>query len=581
MKAKFLNLFKRDFLINQLMQLYSALLVIILLITMFGISLYIGIEKYRTSMRASEETVLQLKKSIVNRNDTAQNIFYEFYSTPTKLEAMLNYVTMEPMDYFNYIFELAANGQGDLYFPDTLSRVFISYPEIESIDIVLDEVEGTYLHGDRLFTRGQRRPGEPLQNERFTLFRPILGTFQLEPLGEMYITFSEDYILGDISTVNQRYGIDSFVFAPNGKLMYQDGTTMPEAKQKKLIRNMADFSTTEYEALADDYYLMKEAGRENTTIITALSKKVLWLDSLKYILLINGIGIVIIAVLLIILNKTFKRYSFQVGKIVEVTKKVSQGQLNEQIDTSDVQLELKDLAEAINQMMDSINQYIEDVYSLEIKQRDAHMRALQSQINPHFLYNTLEYIRMYALSQKQEELADVVFAFSALLRNNTTQEKTTTLQAEVDFCEKYVYLYQMRYPDKIAYHVTLEADLKDFVVPKFIIQPLIENYFVHGIDYNRGDNAISIKAYREAEKVVVKITDNGKGVSQTKLASLEKMLTQKEIEVQTSIGIVNVYERLRGFFGKDSQMLLSSNPNQGFTVKMIMMIEEGQKREDV
>ena len=91
-------------------------------------------------------------------------------------------------------------------------------------------------------------------------------------------------------------------------------------------------------------------------------------------------------------------------------------------------------------MTDSINDYIEDIYTLEIKQRDADMRALQAQINPHFLYNTLEYIRMYALSRQQEELADVVYAFSALLRNNTTQEKIKTLAEEVTFCEKYVLL---------------------------------------------------------------------------------------------------------------------------------------------
>ena len=100
-------------------------------------------------------------------------------------------------------------------------------------------------------------------------------------------------------------------------------------------------------------------------------------------------------------------------------------------------------------MVDSLDQYIHDIYTLEIKQRDAHMRALQSQINPHFLYNTLEYIRMYALSRQQEELADVVYAFSTLLRNNINQEKTTTLAEEISFCEKYVYLYQMRYPTNL------------------------------------------------------------------------------------------------------------------------------------
>ncbi len=84
------------------------------------------------------------------------------------------------------------------------------------------------------------------------------------------------------------------------------------------------------------------------------------------------------------------------------------------IDTTLTEYELKDLSVGINQMLDSINQFVEDIYKLEIKQQDAHMRALQAQINPHFLYNTLEYIRMYAISEGSEELADVVYRIFAV-----------------------------------------------------------------------------------------------------------------------------------------------------------------------
>ncbi len=85
--------------------------------------------------------------------------------------------------------------------------------------------------------------------------------------------------------------------------------------------------------------------------------------------------------------------------------------------------------------------------------------------------------------------------FSALLRNNTNQEKTIHLKEELDFCEKYVYLYQMRYPSRIAYHFTIESSLEEIEVPKFIIQPLVENYFKHGIDFTRFDNALSVKVF--------------------------------------------------------------------------------------
>jgi two-component system sensor histidine kinase YesM len=237
-----------------------------------------------------------------------------------------------------------------------------------------------------------------------------------------------------------------------------------------------------------------------------------------------------------------------------------------------MELELGDLASAINQMVINLNQYIEDIYALEIKQRDAHMRALQSQINPHFLYNTLEYIRMYAISQKQDELADVVYAFSALLRNNMTQEKTTTLKDELDFCEKYVYLYQMRYPDSIAYNFTMDNGLEDFVVPKFIIQPLVENYFVHGIDYERQDNAISVKAMKQDGLIEIRVIDNGLGMEKERLEEVNLELSQKGFSIQNSIGIINVYERIKGYFGEDSKMWVESVIEKGVTI--VIQIKE-------
>ena len=194
------------------------------------------------------------------------------------------------------------------------------------------------------------------------------------------------------------------------------------------------------------------------------------------------------------------------------------------------------------------------------------MSALQSQINPHFLYNTLEYIRMYALNKQQTELADVVYAFSALLRNNINQEKTTTLKEELDFCEKYVYLFQMRYPDSIAYNFVVDDGLDKFVIPKFIIQPLIENYFIHGIDYERQDNAISVKAHRYDEEVVIQIVDNGLGIEAQRLIEINDKLHRKGQKLPESIGMTNVYERIKGFFGEDSQMWIESEMNQGTTI---------------
>ena len=126
----------------------------------------------------------------------------------------------------------------------------------------------------------------------------------------------------------------------------------------------------------------------------------------------------------------------------------------------------------------------------------------------------------------------------------------------------------MRYPDKIAYHVTIDSALEQLELPKFTLQPLVENYFVHGIDYQRNDNAISIKAYKEADQIVIEIKDNGKGADVQQLAMIQEELQNQEIGAQTSIGIKNVHERLRGMFNGAYQMDVTSQAGAGFTVKI-------------
>ena len=116
---------------------------------------------------------------------------------------------------------------------------------------------------------------------------------------------------------------------------------------------------------------------------------------------------------------------------------------------------------------------------------------------------------MYAVMQDQEELADIIYEFSSLLRNNISEEKETTIENELEFCRKYSYLCMVRYPKSIAYGFKIEPGLEEMVIPKFTLQPLVENYFVHGVDHKRKDNVISIKVRRVGEAVEIRVQDNG------------------------------------------------------------------------
>ena len=143
-------------------------------------------------------------------------------------------------------------------------------------------------------------------------------------------------------------------------------------------------------------------------------------------------------------------YQKQVVDLVDSIQAIAKGQEGLRIDTLEKDQELLLIAETTNDMLDRLEKNIHDIYQLELSQKDANMRALQAQINPHFMYNTLEFLRMYAVMQSQDELADIIYEFSSLLRNNISDERETLLKQELEFCRKYSYLCMVRYPKSIA-----------------------------------------------------------------------------------------------------------------------------------
>lgn len=573
MFQKGMKLFKKGYLINQLMFIYGLLLTGIILLTVASLCVYTTYSSKKQLATQTTAVESQVRSYAVNKNDAMLNIYSDLAGNNSKVENMRNYLVLPLSDYLQYTIDSYATYRTDINFVSTLATMFGTYPDLETLYIQMADVEDT-LRADRTHPNGRKISELKMEDDGLVLKRSIQDYYSGKSIGMIWAVFSESGVLDDLAQDAKDLEMTTLVFDNNddpiysrqGKLSKKELLAVEEAVKDQ--KSLPSF-------VAQDYFVSQQVTISQNRILLLTSKQHFWRRTLGTCLVIVLIGTLLALLLLLTLRRTFKRYSRQVGKIVAVTENVSQGNLKDRIDATQVQDELNVLAEAINFMIESMDHYIEDIYTLEVKQRDANMRALQSQINPHFLYNTLEYIRMYALSRQQEELADVVYAFSALLRNNTTQEKTTTIEKELSFCEKYVYLYQMRYPDQIAYHFELAEGTQQVEIPKFTIQPLIENYFVHGIDYTRNDNAISVKTSVTNGELVILIRDNGKGMTPTRLAQVRNKLAAVDVEMSTSIGLRNVHERLKSFFGEQYELTIDSTLGEGTTIQIKVKDEGG------
>ncbi|MEG2672820.1 MAG: histidine kinase [Ruthenibacterium sp.] len=221
------------------------------------------------------------------------------------------------------------------------------------------------------------------------------------------------------------------------------------------------------------------------------------------------------------------------------------------------------ISAALDNMSVVLGNYIHTEYQLKLKQQEAKMRALQNQINPHFLYNTLEAIRTQALVAQDLRTADAIALLGGLYRDVVRGERVLSVQKELDLLETYLKIMQLRYPDIFCYQFEIEPEILQMQTVKFWMQPLAENFFAHGFDRTSEYNLLLVIGSIRNGCVCIDFVDNGKGVEPQKLAQINASIMGTGEETGFSIGLRNVYSRLAFFYGENFSMQIQNNPEGG------------------
>jgi two-component system, sensor histidine kinase YesM len=242
-----------------------------------------------------------------------------------------------------------------------------------------------------------------------------------------------------------------------------------------------------------------------------------------------------------------------------------------QIDRSD---ELGRVGESFNRMMNKINNLISDIYQKDINEKDAQLRALRAQINPHFLYNTLDTINWMAQFGKSEEVGKMTTSLSRLLKKSITNNgEFIRLEEEMNYIDDYMTIQKIRFQDKIHYSVYIDPDAKNCLVPKLILQPIVENAMIHGIEKKIGNGYLLINGKIKNNKLHIEVLDNGVGMDENTVASLsEGRYVNLDENRGTGNGILNVQNRIQLLFGDDNGLKIESNINVGTSFELTLPI---------
>ena len=229
------------------------------------------------------------------------------------------------------------------------------------------------------------------------------------------------------------------------------------------------------------------------------------------------------------------------------------------------------LTRSYNSMIQRIDDLLNRVHKAEIMKKEAEYLALQAQVKPHFLYNTLESIRMMAEINNDYEVVEAAFALGKLMRYSLSSKgNESTLKEELQIAEYYLELHKLRLMDRLHYEIQINAEVDDLVCPRFIIQPLLENCINHGISKERRQGKVRIIVNRKEEFIMIRIIDNGSGIPEAKLLFIQEALNgfnrQNSLRTENSgMGLYNVSERIKSFFGEDSGFIIESTEGKGTT----------------
>lgn len=237
--------------------------------------------------------------------------------------------------------------------------------------------------------------------------------------------------------------------------------------------------------------------------------------------------------------------------------------------------EIDYLAEKITKMSRRITNLINQVYKAEIKRKDAQIEALISQINPHFLYNTLQLIKTESVKGKTQEVSDTINCLSSFLRYTIDNKKLyVTLEEELDYIRAYIEIYKKRFPGKYTLQIHAGEEIRDSQIPKLTLQPVVENAVKHGMSKKDGPGILQITVTDGPDLMIV-IEDNGVGLDEESLESLMKRIHSKD-RTGSHVGLRNVQERLELDGGEDYGIInIESRPGENF--KVYLRIKKGKK----
>ena len=279
-------------------------------------------------------------------------------------------------------------------------------------------------------------------------------------------------------------------------------------------------------------------------------------------------GALLLIVIILLYSVRFTSHITEpIGALAQKAQKLGEGNFAvEPIETKITEIQMLD--KGFNEMVSRINTLMEKQIEDQKYLHRTELELLQAQINPHFLYNTLDSIVILAENHRDEEVVKMVTSLSVFFRNSLNKGRDViTLRAERDQVASYLEIQQIRYSDILNYEIHIPEELLDYTVPKLVLQPLVENAIYHGTKNKRGIGRVAILGESRGEDILLRVTDDGAGMDEEQLKALQAGVYEDR---HTGLGLVNVHKRIKLYCGEGYGLSFGSALGKGTTVSILL-----------
>ena len=416
---------------------------------------------------------------------------------------------------------------------------------------------------------------------RLYMIRNLVDS-KFHPFAILAIELNEESLMESLKSV---WGYENAVVYLDGtyalSLEGGDGLRYGEEQQNQLAQNG---SFIEHVSGRQNPYVYKRLKLYHSTLdcVVELDRSAIYAEITTIRYVYGILAVFALPLVFIIYNFLNKWVNRPVQDLIKVFDVVRAGEYGTQIENMANSEEFYHMEESFNYMSSQLKQQFDKIYMEEIALRDARIMALQSQINPHFLNNTLEIINWEARLNGNMRVSQMIEALSTMLEAtmNRKADPYNTVAEEMEYVDAYLYIITQRYGEKFICRKEIDESLLNYKIPRLIVQPIAENAVEHGMSITR-EGELVIRLYRKREDLLCIEIENNRALSEEDQAKIHKLLNEEpdpQKEHRVSLGIRNVDQRLRMMYGAECGLFITNNKNNHTVSTILIKIDEGRQQ---